>query len=163
MHRILIPLIVSLIFFGISACSDDDDGEPDKLDLLNASSWLGEVEIEELDYDSNNNLIRQEIYTLDEGLFNLIVLNDDKTALIKYQCDKTECNGNEYNGKWELIHNTLKVVINREELNALSDLIVMEGDVVQISDPELIIEVVFDAPSTSVAKRIRRLKYISVG
>ncbi|TRX48002.1 hypothetical protein FNH22_29980 [Fulvivirga sp. M361] len=162
MYRILMPLIVSIIFFGISSCSDDDD-EPGKLDSLNASSWLGEVEIEELDYDSNNSLIRQEIYTTDEGLFNLIVLNDDKTALIKYQCDKTECNGNEYNGKWELIHNTLKVVINREELNALSDLIVIEGDIVQISAPELIIEVVFDAPSTSVAKRVRRLKYISVG
>ena len=159
MFRNFVLIIFSSIFILTSSCNDDED-DLDTLGLLNSSSWLGVIESHEFDYDADNNLIGEDTYETPEGQLDLFFLNDDQSALIKYECDRISCDGNVYSGKWKLMNNTLKVTINREEINALADAVFIEGEVYLINASELVLEVVFNAPGPSVAKRVRRLKYI---
>ncbi len=164
LYRFIYRFILVPVFFVIlivtSACHDDK--EIDKLALLGATSWLGSTQIENFDYDSNGKLIDQSSYSMPEGSFEIMSLYKNRVATIKYNCDRTACNGDQYKGKWELADDKLKVTINGEELGSIADAFYMEADIVHLSDSELIVQVVFFKPEPSVAKRVRRIKYISI-
>ena len=153
-----LSIIFSTILVLTSSCSNDD--QPDSFELLNSSSWLGGTEIQEFDYDASNNLIDEVIRETPDGQLHLFSLNADNSAEIKYECDRTKCEGETHQGKWELKNNTLTVTINRKELNALADVIFIEGGIHMINASEMILEVEFEAPTPSVARRIRRVKYV---
>lgn len=156
MFRFISMLIITLT---ISSCSDEN--EVDKLDLLTASGWLGPVEITETDYDSGNNLIDQQLSEIPEGQYELMILNRNRTAILKYSCDDTKCDGDTYMGTWELQDDLLQVWINREELGRLSDALFIEGEISKISSSELVVEFTFNNPTLEVAKRVRQLRYVS--
>lgn len=155
-YRLLI--IFSPILILTSSCSNDD--QPDTSELLNSSSWLGGTETQGLDYDASNNLIDEVIRETPDGQLHLFSLNADKSAVIKYECDRTKCDGKTHQGKWELKNNTLTVTINREEVNALADVIFIEASIHMINTSEMILEVEFEDPTPSVSRRVRRVKYV---
>ena len=103
MFRNFVLIIFSSIFILTSSCNDDED-DLDTLGLLNSSSWLGVIESHEFDYDADNNLIGEDTYETPEGQLDLFFLNDDQSALIKYECDRISCDGNVYSGKWKLMN-----------------------------------------------------------
>jgi hypothetical protein len=160
LYQIIKLSLFSTILILASSCKKDDK-DIDKLVLLTNSSWLGEVKTEDFDYDANNRLINQSPYETPEGQLRLMSLSKDKKAIIKYECDKTNCGGDQYNGKWEVVDNKLKVSINREELNTLADAILIEGEILTINTSELIIEIIFLNPTASIPKKLRRITYIS--
>lgn len=158
MYRFLFILIILTLI--IYSC-DDEGGEVDKFGLLNSSSWLGPIKITDTDYDLNNNLVDQQSTEIPDGQYNLMTLNSNKAASIKYNCDKEKCEGDNYEGTWELQGDLLIVLINREELNSLSDALFIEGEISQLSSSELVIEIILNNPTPEVAKRIRQIIYTS--
>ena len=161
LYRVILVPIFLVMLIATSACNDNDE-EIDKLALLSSTSWLGATQIENFDYDSNNKLINQTSYNTPEGLLEIMSLYKSRAATIKYNCDRTVCTGDQYQAKWELIGNKLKVTINREELGSLVDAAYMESSIISLTASDLISEVVFMNPEPSVAKRVRRIKYVSI-
>ncbi len=150
------------MLLGFTYSCGNEEKEMDRVALLSSTSWLGGTQVENFDYASDNTLISRGSYQTPDGLLNTMSLYKAKTARIKYGCDRTACNGDQYMGKWELVDNKLKVTINREELGSLVDASYMEGSVISLTASELIIEVVFFNPEPSVAKRVRHIKYIGI-
>ena len=155
-------ILLLLSWLAATGSCDDKDRlpQPDKLELLKDSSWLGPVETERIDLDTENNVVYQSKTDTREGNYSLYALYPDQTCLIKNLCDKTLCTGDVHNGKWSLTNNTLLIAINREDINSLADFILVEAEVAHISTTELIVENIFSSPTSSVHKRISRAKFV---
>ena len=91
-------------------------------------------------YDSDGKVIIQLADATPEGQYHLITLNDDKTAILKYQCSKTSCLGEEYQGKWTLTNNDLSVTLNREHFHSLADAEFIEAMIFRINAAEMILQ-----------------------
>jgi len=155
-------LRISLCLFLLYAisCKKADVSPGSTIDLLTSTKWI-DRELVNTDYDLKGKIISIITDTIREGNSHLISLDTSKNAIIRYGCDKTECTGAIYNGKWELKNNRLIVNINKEDLGSLTDAIFLEGDVIKISNLELIVEIQFNSPTSSISKRIKQMKYIS--
>jgi hypothetical protein len=149
-----------LFVFLIISCKKADVSTANTLDLLTSTKWI-DKELVNTDYDLKGKIISVITDTIREGNSHLISLDSSKKAIIRYGCDNNKCTGDIYNGKWELKNNRLIIYINREDLGSLADAIFLEGDVIKISNLELIVETQFNSPTSSISKRIKQLKYIS--
>lgn len=158
----------ALVFLSvaITSCDRDEDEEaPDTLSLLNSSTWVGPIETERIEYDEANNVTNQTTEAIPDGEYRQITLNDDRTALVKYLCDKANCTGDVYDGKWTFADNILHVTLNREQfnVNSLADWLFIEAEIFRINSEQLILERTFYVGTApNVVKNINRYKYIRV-
>jgi hypothetical protein len=157
-HYLRISLCLFLLY--AISCKKADDSPVNTIELLTSTKWI-DREIVNIDYDLKGKIISIITDTIREGNSHLISLDTSKNAIIRYGCNENECTGDIYNGKWELKNNRLIVYINREDLGSLTDAIYLEGDVIKISNLELIVEIQFYSPTLTISKRLRQIKYIS--
>lgn len=154
------PMIVLLFMAAVCWSCGHNDVNPTPLELLNSSSWIGSTEVLTIESDLEGNVISESTYLVPDHDYKHIVLNADKTAIVTYQCTTSSCNGDKYEGKWDLTEDHLLLTLNREQFNSLADHSFIDAKLFRVNKNEMILETTTYDIASATTKIIRRAKYI---